>query len=454
MNDRSLVNESSISRPLWWCVGLPFLALVVAGSLALTGSLYSLYSKDARSQFRSTANAAAYFIKLGRIPTSPLLAEHLQTLMGVDVYFAHGESIEPSPAHDWAAPFRAHRRPWEIATLLNIAAGRDIVAIDLDEWTTLVLDRPRPSALNLLWRPMTAVVLGAFWAGALGLGWFVARRVVHPINQLTVAVSRLQDNDDHVRLPGREREDEIGQLSRSLEATHARRVGETALRQRAERAAVLGRMATGLAHEIKNPLAAVRMHADLIQDSVALPERASRSLEHIQRETDRIRDLVDQRLYLARPDAPAITTVNLSELAQSAIERWRPMAETNGITLDPDLQDSMPSRGDTARLEQVLSNIVLNAIQVMPEGGSLCVKGRRLGDAWELAFLDSGPGFTSSALRRATELFYSEREGGLGIGLGLAREIIEKHGGGLSLRNRVTGGADVRVRLPAVVEVT
>jgi len=434
-------------------VGLPFLALVVAGSLALAGSLYGLYLKDARSQFQMTANAAAYFIKLGRIPTSPMLAEHLQTLMGVDVYFAHGESIEPTPAHDWADSFRAHRRPWNIATLLNLAADRDVVAVDLDEWTTLILDRSRPSAVDLLWRPMTAVVLGAFWVGALGLGWFVARRVVRPINHLTAAVSRLEDEDDAIQLPGRERQDEIGQLARSLEATHAHRLEESALRQRAERAAVLGRMATGLAHEIKNPLAAVRMHADLIESSVSLPDRARRSLEHIQRETDRIRDLVNQRLYLARPDAPAIATVNLSELAQSAIERWRPMAETNGITLDPDLQGAMPSRGDTARLEQVLSNIVLNAIQVMPEGGSLSVKGRRLGDAWELAFLDSGPGFTSSALRRGTELFYSEKEGGLGIGLGLAREIVEKHGGVLSLRNRTGGGADVRVRLPVATEV-
>jgi signal transduction histidine kinase len=439
---------------LAWNMAAMFLLFVVAGSSLLIGSLHRLYAREARDQFRLIANTAAYFIQLGRIAPSPLLADHLQRIMGVDVYFAHGADIEPVPPHSWPDAFRAQRRAWPVATYLDLQPGRELIAVDLEARTTLILDRPRPSALQLLWQPQTALALGAFWLGAFGLGVLVTRRVVHPIRRLTARVASLPDADETPRLPGRERPDEIGQLARALETTHARRLDETARRRRAERLSVLGRISAGLAHEIRNPLAAIRMHADLLDASGEQSTGAARSIGHIRREADRVRELVEQRLYLAKPEPPAFSAVDLGAILRAALERWRVLADASGVVLETAWPDAMPGSGDASRLEQAFGNIVLNAIQAMPSGGVLLIEAESRGGCWRLSFLDSGPGFSTEALRRATELFYSEREGGLGIGLGLAREIVEAHGGTLHLGNRAKGGAVVRVALAARQEET
>ena len=106
-------------------------------------------------------------------------------------------------------------------------------------------------------------------------------------------------------------------------------------------------------------------------------------------------------------------------------------------------------QGDLQRLSQAIRNLVINAIQAMPRGGKLRIKAEKHDNSLLLTLADSGPGFSEAALARGTELFYTEKEGGMGVGLNIVASIIEAHGGCLSLQNDPKGGAIVSVSLPS-----
>jgi signal transduction histidine kinase len=104
-------------------------------------------------------------------------------------------------------------------------------------------------------------------------------------------------------------------------------------------------------------------------------------------------------------------------------------------------------QGDRARLQQVIRNILLNGIQAMPRGGELEITLQRMDQHVEITFRDHGAGFSEAALAHGAELFFSEKEGGMGVGLNVVQEIITAHGGEMSLCNHPDGGAVVTVRL-------
>lgn len=206
---------------------------------------------------------------------------------------------------------------------------------------------------------------------------------------------------------------------------------------RAERQAMLARMATQLAHEIQNPVAAIRLHSQLADPT---------AWSLVRHEADRIRDLVNQWLYLTRPSPPQTSRARLRDLVAEALRQNQLQADHAGITVHVDMPDDQIIEVDQARFIQALSNLVRNAIQAMPNGGTLELRQRRN----QLLILDTGPGFSSRALRRATRWFYSEREGGIGVGLAVARAILHAAGGRLQLTNRPEGGACVCLTLPRV----
>jgi signal transduction histidine kinase len=203
---------------------------------------------------------------------------------------------------------------------------------------------------------------------------------------------------------------------------------------RAQRLALLGQMATSLAHEIQNPVAAIRLHAQLAGHQTILGEAAT------------IESLVNQWLFLARPDAPQKSPVTLDALLADTIRVSTPLAEHAHVRIELVCGSGFPAAtidGDARRLGQVFRNLIVNAIQAMPGGGTLTITatGRTI------TFADTGKGFSPTALARCPELFYSEKEGGMGIGLAVVREIVHAHGGRLSLANPPTGGAEVRLEL-------
>jgi len=168
----------------------------------------------------------------------------------------------------------------------------------------------------------------------------------------------------------------------------------------------------------------------------------------IEGEADRIERLLNQWLFVSRPEPPALAERDVGELVAATLRGHAARLQHAGVEVELARQGELTVACDGKRLAHVFDNLVTNAIQAMPRGGPLLVA--LTGDAAEvrIEFADRGTGFSPAALARFGEYFFSEKEGGMGIGLGVAREIVEAHGGTLRAENLAAGGARVIVVLP------
>ncbi len=148
-------------------------------------------------------------------------------------------------------------------------------------------------------------------------------------------------------------------------------------------------------------------------------------------------------MFLARPEPPRKSEVVLAELLNQSVRLAAPAAEHAGVEIVLDAVRDQRLQADARRLSQVFNNIIFNAIQAMPDGGKLTIIARN----GTISFADTGPGFSPAALTRWAEMLYSEKEGGMGIGLNVAQSIILAHSGRLSVANQPAGGAIVRIEL-------
>jgi signal transduction histidine kinase len=160
-------------------------------------------------------------------------------------------------------------------------------------------------------------------------------------------------------------------------------------------------------------------------------------------EATKIEGLVNQWMFLVRPEPPRKTSVKLGELLERTVKLLAPAAEHARVNVVVKSEGESVCEADARRLGQVFHNIMLNAIQAMPTGGTLSITLR----ARAIEFADTGPGFSAAALTRWSEMLFSEKEGGMGIGLNVAQEIVRAHGGRITVGNRPEGGAVVRIEL-------
>jgi two-component system nitrogen regulation sensor histidine kinase GlnL len=228
-----------------------------------------------------------------------------------------------------------------------------------------------------------------------------------------------------------------------------------------ERFQSIGQMATGLAHEIKNPLGGIRGAAELLARRA--PDDKGREIaELIVRESTRIAALVDDLMVFARTDELRLRTVNVHEVLDSVLSLLSLDAQSSATNVNRSFDPSLPEfLADSDRLTQVFLNLARNAVQAMEKtGGQLTVTTRmtldhrvttpegRLVPTLAVWFEDDGPGMPEDVLRQATTPFFTKRVGGTGLGLAVADYWITRHGGALHLESEVGKGTRVRVTLP------
>ena len=218
-------------------------------------------------------------------------------------------------------------------------------------------------------------------------------------------------------------------------------------RAQSERLAMLGRVATSLAHDIKNPLASIQLHAQLMTPS---DDEDAKTLKMIESESEVIAGLVNQWLHLANPLPPKLVKLDVTECVAAVVRNLEAQARHTVVDIENGLVGPIWVMGDAQRLSQALRNLIVNAIQAMPRGGKLQISAESHENTVSLRFADSGSGFSETALARGTELFFTEKEGGMGVGLNIVASIIEAHGGRLELQNDPKGGAVIIVSLPAL----
>lgn len=422
-----------------------FAAFVACGSLLLLGWLQHLQQAEEERVFTTLAMADADFVQQLNLPRSARLAGDLGQLLRMQIHFRDAQGLlEPGLAASEAA--RLQKLP--VGSVQELPGGWQALALHLDEQHDMLFLRREPGVTLSLWHPATRHALLTFWLLSAALGWIIAGQVVRPVSRLTRGLPGLLEQPD-LAAPGVERGDEIGDLARTLTQARDDLLAERAKREQSERMALLGRVATGLAHEIKNPLASIQLHAQLM-DASALDAESAQSLKHVQSEARVIEGLVNQWLYLTRPAPPKAEPLALGQVLAGTLEAVQAQADHAAveIVVEPHLPEwQVCLRGDRARLQQAFRNIVVNAIQAMPRGGRLLIQLVQEASGLRLCFQDTGGGFSAAALEHGADLFFSEKEGGMGVGLNVVKEILAAHGGGLRLTNAPGGGARVEVVL-------
>jgi two-component system sensor histidine kinase BaeS len=244
--------------------------------------------------------------------------------------------------------------------------------------------------------------------------------------------------------------DELGRLAQSFNHMAASLQRTESLRQE-----LIG----NVAHELRTPLASIKGYMEGLIDGV-LPAQAE-TFQHVHREADRMQRLVDDLQELSRVEAGAIKlelqSIPVSRLVEAARSRLGRQFEEKGVSLETDLAEELPPvRADESRIGQVLLNLVGNALQYTPAGGRVCIRARREGDAVRLSVEDNGIGIAAEDLPHVFERFYrtdksrSRAGGGTGIGLTIARHLIEAHGGAIQAESAGAGrGSTLVFTLPA-----
>jgi two-component system sensor histidine kinase HydH len=218
-----------------------------------------------------------------------------------------------------------------------------------------------------------------------------------------------------------------------------------------EKLAALGQLATAIAHEVRNPLGVIRSAAQGVSETLgADDDDGRRSCSFILAEIDRLNNVISSLLAFARPLRLAPRQVPVGELFDSALLLARDDLAARGLRVSRVEAADVPSvRADPDLFSQVLLGLLANAADVTARGGEVFLEARGVDGAVEVAVADTGPGVPADLRARVFEPFFTTRERGTGLGLAVARQIVEAHGGRIEVGDRPGGGARFAIRLPS-----
>ncbi len=249
---------------------------------------------------------------------------------------------------------------------------------------------------------------------------------------------------------------EVGETTGTVitfqDLTHIRALEETSRRQ--DRLAAIGRMAASIAHEIRNPLAAMRGSIQMLRSEMDGESSQTELMEIILRESDRLNRIISDFLSYARPRSSTHATVDVGELLKQTFTLLRHSPEINDqqmieqhVAEGPLLADA-----DAEQLQQVFWNLARNALQAMPDGGTLRAElARNSHNRLRITFSDTGRGMSPEQVEHLFEPF-SSTTGGTGLGLSIVYQIIRDHGGTINVRSREDRGSTISIELPSESE--
>lgn len=347
------------------------------------------------------------------------------------------------------------------------ADGREVLdvatplAISTKRWGTLragfSLQRLQANLASAI-RQILGLTAILFLA-SLGVALFLGRRLLEPIRRLAQTMERTTDLD-HVPAVDVHRRDEIGLLAGQFAAMLERlqEANREIHRQReamarAEKLASIGRLASGVAHEINNPLAGMQTCVAALQAGEQDPVTTRQYLSLVQGGLRRVQGIVHQLLDFARQRDLVLGAVDVGKVLEETVALARYQIERKRVKLRLTLPQSPPSiQADGSRLQQVLLNLLLNALDAVPERGEVRISACRDTQGIEIAVADNGCGIPEEDLGRIFDPFFSTKGVGRGTGLGLSVSygIVQAHGGRIAVESRVGVGSTFRVWLPVV----
>ena len=319
----------------------------------------------------------------------------------------------------------------------------------------------RVTTLSRLWYKQRLYWILGTMLVALGVVLYLAFRFTKPVDQLVQGARQVAAGNLYVALPS-SGEDEIGLLAQTFNQMVERLRENRELQERlneAEKLSLLGRFAATVAHEVRNSLNFINLTIDQIrakhQDSDDRPARdLQRNLVNIKDEISRLNHLVNDVLAAGRQAPPTLVPCDLKATLTEALALVGRQARNQGIQIKLDLALDLPIfQLDSAQMKTCFLNILTNAIQAMPGGGRLrifAVTTSELNGAEDLQlhFADTGPGIPPAEREKVFAPFYSTKATGFGLGLAIAKKVVEDHGGRVFVDSGDSPGTDLVVQLP------
>ncbi|MHC4205637.1 MAG: ATP-binding protein [Planctomycetota bacterium] len=225
---------------------------------------------------------------------------------------------------------------------------------------------------------------------------------------------------------------------------------------RAEQLATMGQFAAGIAHELRNPLTAIRSTVQYLENEFGRDTDQRKLAHDILDEVDRLNNIVGNLLSLARPAESNPEEIDVRREIERCANFIEAKAKSQNINLETDFEDDLPKlRFDQAELRQVLLNVMMNGLQAMPEGGRLLIKACCLvedsvagSERMLIQIQDEGTGIPANLRQKVFEPFFTTKAGGTGLGLAICNSIVKRYNGEIWIEQAEGGGAEVKISLP------
>jgi signal transduction histidine kinase len=277
---------------------------------------------------------------------------------------------------------------------------------------------------RLIWIWGTAILAAAL------ISFVIARKILQPVQELDRAAARIAEQDYSVRVAAAGG-DELARLARTFNQMSAsiQDARDELIRQ--ERLSTIGRLASSIVHDLRNPLAAIYGGAEMMVDGELNPAQTQRVAQTIYRSSRVIKDLLQELVDVSRGRMQAPELCALCEVAGAAVEAQRPMAEQQNVRIEMSVDPGIEVLLERGRMERVFLNLVNNALEAMPDGGGVSIRAERQAGDVVVRVADTGPGIPAEIRDRLFQPFVTAGKNGLGLGLALSRQTVLAHGGEL-----------------------
>lgn len=218
--------------------------------------------------------------------------------------------------------------------------------------------------------------------------------------------------------------------------------------RRADKLSAIGVMASGVAHEIRNPLGIVKTIAQTIKSTSGLSEMDLEGLDIITAEVDRANGVIKEILDFSKIEKGELDQSNLLELVKDVIKITHKFAENNLVMIETDIDEDINCMMDISKMKQVFMNLIMNAVDAMPSGGKVKILGKKQGVKYVISVSDNGSGIPQEKLESIFNPFYTTKDTGTGLGLSITHKIIKDHNGSIKVNSTVGKGTEFVIKLP------
>jgi signal transduction histidine kinase len=445
---------------------VPFALLLLVGTVVAWWLGTALLSRTLEDRVSSQINHAVDVVSQPSFPLTEQVLGRLSNLLRASVLMVDVDgNIELNEDIQRRAELldalRAYHSDWvaegrQLAEYRIKVSGRDYLLVLQRAEARWLPDYSAVLAFAELSDVQSATQRGGLWLAGLTfcgisllafVGHLVARSITVPVGELSAMAGRIAAGDRAVRVDIHRR-DEVGALAQSLNSMAQRLAQYEQQLVEQSRLATLGELSVKVAHEIRNPLTAIKMQMQLLADE--LPEAALARLDSMLDEVRRLELIVASSLQLGHPEKLDRRLLDLNTLVRDVVHLMEPQLQHRHIEVDTVLGEALPQvLLDGDRVKQILLNLLTNAMDELAQGGRIRVSTTRQDNAaLVLEVCDSGTGVPQRQRETLFEKSDSSKATGFGLGLRVTRELIELHGGTIEIADSDMGGALFRVRFP------